>query len=347
MNALRVGLIGYGYVGRTFHAPLIEACDGLMLSAVGSSDAARVHADRPGLRVVADYGALCREAGIDLVVIATPNASHHPLARHALETGKHVVIDKPFTVTLDEADDLLDLARRQQRLLSVFHNRRWDGDFLALKAQIEAGALGPVREFISRFDRYEPQPRDRWRERDGPGAGLWYDLGPHLVDQALQLFGPPATISAEIRALRDGAEATDFAQVVLGYRDRQVSLHCTRLSAHAGLRFEAHGTAGSFHCEGLDTQEDQLKAGRRPGEDGWGADPRPVFLTLGGPAPRQPQPLPRPPGDYRHYYDGVRDAIRGVGPNPVTPEEARRVMAVLDAAIRSAREGRRVPFEAG
>lgn len=345
MNALRAGLIGYGYVGRTFHAPLIEACDGMVLDAVASSDAARVHADRPGVRVVADYGALCRAADVDLVVIATPNESHHPLARAALEAGKHVVIDKPFTVTLAEADDLLALARRQQRLLSVFHNRRWDGDFLALKSQIEAGALGSVRELISRFDRYEPQPRDRWREREAPGAGLWYDLGPHLVDQALQLFGAPATVSAEIRALRDGAEAADFAQVVLGYPDRHVTLHCTRLSAHAGLRFEAHGTAGSFHCDGLDTQEDQLKAGRRPGDDGWGADPRPVFVTPGGPAPRRPQALSRPSGDYRRYYDGVRDAIRGSGPNPVPPEEARRVMAVLDTAIRSAREGRRLDFE--
>lgn len=346
MNSMiRVGLIGFGYVGRTFHAPLIEAVDGLSLTAIASSDAARVQTFRPGLRVVADYAALATDPAIDLVVIATPNDSHHALARAALLAGKHVVIDKPFTVTLDQADELVALAARQGTLLSVFHNRRWDGDFLTLRRHIEGGVLGDVREFISRFDRYDPQPRDRWRERAGLGAGLWFDLGPHLIDQALCLFGAPQTVSAEMARLRDGSQSVDQAQVVLGYPQRRVTLHCTRLAAHNAARFEAHGTRASFHCEGLDIQEDQLRAGQQPGAADWGQDPRPVFITDGAQTPRVALPVPRLRGDYRAYYAGVRDAIRGVAPNPVPASEARRVMAVLELAQRSSDEGRRLVFD--
>jgi len=344
-SPLRVGLVGYGFAGRTFHAPLIASVDGLALAAIASSDPQRVLAQWPGVRVVPDYAALAVDPAIDLVVIATPNDSHHALARTALTAGKHVVVDKPFTVTLAEADELCALAEHVGRVLSVFHNRRWDGDFLSLRQQIESGVLGEVREFISRFDRFEPQPRDRWRERAGPGAGLWFDLGPHLIDQAVCLFGPPLTVSADIAALRDGAEADDFAQVVLGYAQRRVTLHCTRLAAHAAARFEAHGTRGSFHCVGLDTQEDQLRAGSMPGCKSWGQDPRPAYVTDGLGTPRRTHELARLPGDYRRYYAAVRDAVLGVGPNPVPPAEARRVMAILACARDSADRGMRVNFD--
>lgn len=342
---LRVGLIGYGYVGRTFHAPLIDALQGLELTAVASRDAARVQADRPGQRVVGDYTALAAAPEIDLVVIASPNDSHHALARAALSAGKHVVVDKPFTVTLAQAGDLVALAGVQQRLLSVFHNRRWDGDFLSLREQVDGGALGEVRELISRFDRFDPLPRDRWRERAGPGAGLWFDLGPHLIDQALCLFGAPATVQADLACLRDGAQADDFAQVVLGYPQRRITLHCTRLAAHAGARFEAHGTRGSFHCEGLDIQEHQLRGGTAPGSPGFGEDPRPVWVTDGSAATLTARAVPRRRGDYRGYYVGVRDAIVRGAPNPVPPQQARQVMAVLDCALRSAAQARTLPFE--
>lgn len=340
--ALRCALIGHGYVGQTFHAPLISSVDGLALSLVASGDAARVHARWPGVRVTSDYLAAATDPDIDLVVIATPNDSHYPLACAALLAGKHVVIDKPFTVALDEAQDLVTIAEQRGLLLSVFHNRRWDGDFLTLQAAVRSGALGDVREFISRFDRFAPVPRDRWRERAGPGAGLWFDLGPHVVDQALCLFGAPRTVSAEMAALRDGAGGVvDWAQVVLGYEQRQVTLHVTRLAAWAAPRFEAHGTAGSWLCSGLDTQEDQLKAGMVPGAPGWGADPKPALQVIGtGPAVEQP----RLPGDYRRYYAGIRDAIHGTGPNPVPAHEALEVMAVMDCALRSAEQGRRLAY---
>jgi predicted dehydrogenase len=293
-----------------------------------------------------DYMALARDPECDLVVIATPNDSHFALGRAALDAGRHVVIDKPFAVTLAEADELVMLAARRNRLLSVFHNRRWDGDFLSLAQCIEGGTLGDVRELISRFDRFDPVPRDRWRERAEPGGGLWFDLGPHLIDQALCLFGPPQSVTADMAALRDGAAADDYAQVVLAYARRRVTLHCTRLAAAPGPRFEVHGTRGSLVCHGLDVQEEQLKAGHVPGSPGWGEDSQPVYVTDGSRTPRQTEPLPRAPGDYRRYYADVRDAIAGRGPNPVTPAEARRVMAVLECAIASARERRTLPFAA-
>jgi len=349
---LRVGLIGYGYVGRTMHAPLIASVAGLSLAAVGSARRDEVRAAWPRVRVTDDYLALARDSECDLIVIATPNDSHHALARAALEAGRHVVVDKPFTVTLAEADDLIALAQRRERLVSVFHNRRWDGDFLSLRECINSGVLGDVRELISRFDRFDPVPRDRWRERPGPGAGLWFDLGPHLIDQALCLFGAPETVSADIAALRDavdggdqlGSFADDYAQVILGYPKRRVNLHCTRLAAAPGPRFEAHGTHGSFQCHGLDIQEEQLKAGRVPGSAGWGEDPEPVYVTDCRQTPRHASAQPREWGDYRRYYEGIRDAVFGRGENPVPPAQARRVMAVLECAIRSAKQGQVLGF---
>jgi len=343
---LQVALIGFGYVGQTFHAPLIESVEGLSLALVASSDAGKVHARWPQVRVTADHLAAATDPAIDLVVIASPNDSHYPLACAALLAGKHVVIDKPFTVAVDEARDLVELAVTRGRLLSVFHNRRWDGDFLGAQAAVRSGALGDVRECISRFDRFAPVPRDRWRERPGPGAGLWFDLGPHVVDQALCLFGLPQTVMADMAGLRDGAAGVvDWAQVVLGYDaggvQRRVTLHVTRLAAWAAPRFELHGTAGSWISTGLDTQEDQLKAGMVPGAADWGRDPRPAVQVLGTAAPAE---VARPRGDYRQYYLGIRDALRGTGPNPVPATEALQVMAVMDCAMRSAAEGRTLRY---
>jgi len=342
---VRTALLGYGYAGRTLHAPLIATAPGLSLEAVGSRRPEAVHADWPGLRVVEDPMALATDPGIDLVVIATPNDSHHPLARAALEAGKAVVVDKPFTVTLAQARELVALSARTGRLLSVFHNRRWDGDFLSMKALVASGELGEVREVVTRFDRFEPQPRDRWRENEGPGAGLWYDLGPHLIDQAVQLFGMPTQVSADLAGLRDGARSDDWAQVLLAWPQRRATLHCTRLSARPAARFELHGTRGSAHCEGLDVQEDQLKAGRRPGGAGWAQDERPVWLSPGCWPPADPQAHPRRDGDWAAYYRGIAAALRDGAPPPVPAEEALLVMRVLEAARTSAAEGRVVRLD--
>jgi predicted dehydrogenase len=329
--ALNVALIGYGYAGRTFHAPLIAATPGLALHTIVSSDPAKVHADLPEARVLPVAEQAFADPAIDLVVIATPDPLHAPQATAALRAGKHVVVDKPFAPTLAEAQAVVAEAERAGRVLSVFHNRRWDSDHLTLRRLIERGALGEIVHYESHFDRFRPQILDRWRER--PGAGLWRDLGPHLIDQALQLFGPPVSIQADVHRQRPGALAPDWFHVLLRYDRLRVILHASVLTPVPGPRLVVHGTRGSFHKHGLDPQEDALKAGARPGAPGWGVDPSPGTLSLAGEggAVRE-APFDPIPGDYPAFYAGVRDCIAGIAPNPVPPSEALAVMRLLEAA---------------
>lgn len=342
-DQLAAGLIGYGYAGKTIHAPLLAAVPGLRLAAVASSDPARVRADWPAMPVAPTPAALLARPDLDMVVIATPNHTHAPLASAALAAGKHVVVDKPFTVTLAEAQALRAQADAAGLLLSVFHNRRWDGDFLTLRGLVAGGALGPLALFESRFDRYRPQVRQRWREAAGPGAGLWYDLGPHLLDQALQLFGPPQALWADLAAQRADAQTDDYFHVVLHYGAMRAILHASSLAAAPGPRFVLAGAAGSYVKYGLDTQEDALRAGVRPPAEGWGRDPTPGALTLATAEGVSTGPLATLPGDYPAYYAAVRDAIGGHGPNPVPAAEALAVMGLLELARQSAAEGRRIP----
>ena len=340
-----VGLVGYGYAGKTFHAPLIAAVPALTLAAVASSDAAKVRADWPGMAVHADPQALVARADVDLVVIATPNDSHHPLARAALLAGKHVVVDKPFTVTLAQARELDALARERGRVLSVFHNRRWDGDFLSVARLLREGALGRVVEMESRFDRFRPEVKARWREGAGPGSGLWYDLGPHLVDQALRLFGAPQGITLDRASLRDGAVADDWFRATLRYERLRVLLHAGTLVA-SGPRFVLHGTRGSFVKDGLDTQEDVLKLGARPrwpAPAGWGVDRgRATLVTRADDGALAGADVALEAGDYMAYYAAVAAAVRGEGANPVPAGEAIEVMALIEAGIESDRARREV-----
>ncbi|HEU4669962.1 MAG TPA: oxidoreductase, partial [Dyella sp.] len=243
---IRVGLIGYGYAGKTFHAPLIRATPGMELVAVASRDATKVHVDLPDMRVLPTPEALVADDAIDLVVIATPNDTHAPLASAALRAGRHVVIDKPMALDLAEARALVALADTSPGRLSVFHNRRWDSDYLAVKQAIDEGAIGEVVHFESHIDRYRPVVRDRWRESAGPGAGIWYDLGPHLVDQALQLFGLPERVHAGLAIQRAGGLSDDWAHVRLDYGARQVIVHASMLVAGGARRFVVHGTHGSL-----------------------------------------------------------------------------------------------------
>jgi predicted dehydrogenase len=333
-NRLRVGLLGYGYSGKTFHAPLVTALPDFELVAVSSRDAARVRADLPDIAVHAEPLAVARLDSIDLVIIATPNDTHAPLARAALDAGKHVVIDKPFTIDLAEARDLIALAERRNTLLSVFHNRRWDSDFLTIRQAIADGLAGEVSHFESHFDRFRPHVRDRWRERDGPGSGIWFDLGPHLADQALQLFGLPDLIQASLAGQRAGSMADDWAHVLLHYGERRVVLHAGMLVAGGTSRFIAHGTAGSLVKRRADRQEQQLLDGIRPGEAGWGEDPDPLLVYD---SEGNEHPFPAIPGDQRRYYAGIADALRGKVANPAPPIQALAAMAVVVAAIESAK----------
>jgi len=340
---INVGLVGYGFASQTFHAPLIQATEGLDLVAVSSSDAAKVQASLPHVEVEAQALALCKRSDIDLIVIPTPNDTHFSLAKAALSAGKHVVVDKPFTVTLSEGKSLKKLADEKECLLSVFHNRRWDSDFLTIKALLDAGTLGRVVNVESHFDRFRPEVRDRWREKATPGGGIWYDLGPHLLDQACELFGMPQAILLELGALRDGAKADDDFLALLDYESFRVTLAAGTLVADPTPRFRIHGTQGSFVKYGLDPQEDRLKAGEVPTAK-WGEDSQHGMLTLreGGDenAPLVRREFPTLPGDYLAYYQGIAAAIRDHAPLPVNVDDALRSMALLEAGLDSHRQRR-------
>ncbi|MGK6319928.1 oxidoreductase [Sphingomonas sp. DT-204] len=338
-TAVRAGLIGYGYAGRTFHAPMMLATRGLTLAAVVSGDPAKVARDLPDVEVVADPQALIARNDIELVVIASPNASHAPLAAAALGAGKHVVVDKPFTLDLAEAREVVALAEAQGRLLSVFHNRRWDSDFLGVRQSIERGLLGRVTHFESHFDRFRPQVRERWREAPGPGSGIWFDLGPHLIDQALQLFGPPQRVQADLAMQRSGALTDDWAHVVLDYGTLRVILHAGMMVAGGSSRFVVHGEKGSLVKRKPDQQEAQLLAGMAPGSAGWGADEDEMLFYDGSSRERR---IAAPAGNQLRFYAGIVDAVRGAAPNPVSPIEALAVMATIEAGLESSRQGRTV-----
>ena len=330
-QGIGVAVAAFGAAARVFHLPLLQAVPGLELRMVVSRRPEEVRHALPQVRVVEDFAAACADPAVDLVVIPTPNATHAPLAAQALAAGKHVVVDKPFTLTVAEAESLLAQAGAAGLVLSVFQNRRWDSDFLTLRRLLRDGAVGVPTQLESHFDRFRPQVPDRWRDRAGPGAGLWYDLGPHLVDQVVQLFGPPRAVFVDLAAQRDGATADDCFHALLRYERMRVVLHATALAAAPGPRFVLHGTEGSWVKHGLDSQEEALKAGATPGAPGWGVDRRPgSLITAEGTTE-----VPGIAGDYRHYYAAVRDAILGRGPNPVTGEDALAVMRVLELGRRS------------
>ena len=340
---LRVALIGYGLAGRVFHFPLLSRVTGLRVSHVVST---RLKGgDLPGVRIVSDAKQVFSDPGVDLVVVATPNATHLDLARQALEVGKHVVVDKPFTTTVSDARELVALSKRARRLLSVFHNRRWDADFLTVEQLLRQNQLGEVVHFESHFDRYRPQVQQRWRELPGPGSGVWFDLGPHLADQALRLFGTPEAVYADLAAQRQGAKTDDYFHVVLRYGARRVILHAGSLVAPETPRFSVHGTHGSYVKFGLDPQEEALKAGKVPGTAGWGEDPRDGELVTRAEDRAHISTVRTLPGNYLAYYEGVRDAILKDAPNPVPPAEALQVMALLATAVESARKRCELPFK--
>jgi predicted dehydrogenase len=309
----------------------------LDLTVVGSSKRDIVLAEHPNVVVHCNMDEVATHPEVDLVVIAAPNESHYPLAAAALQAGKHVVVDKPFAVNLADARSLVQLAKERNRLLSVFHNRRWDSEVLATKAILESGLLGEIRQFECHIDRFRPQVRQRWRETAGPGAGLWYDLGPHLIDQALQLFGLPQTINASFAVLRRGGETDDWAHVQLNYKSLRVILHVSLLVAGGVPRSVLHGTLGSWVKFGADVQERQLVAGVLPDSSGFGDDPDPGIFYDGVTGSRKE--IPAPSANQREYYFGIRDALLGRGPNPVPSEQASAVMSILATSFQSGAMG--------
>jgi predicted dehydrogenase len=343
-----VGLVGYGLAGSVFHAPLIAATEGLVLDTVVTSNPERqeqARTEHPDVRIAATADELWPRAGeLDLIVVASPNKTHVPIATAALEAGLPVVVDKPIAGTAAEARGLAALAEKRGVLLSVFQNRRWDNDFLTLRKLLSEGELGDVWRFESRFERWRPQPKGGWRESGDPAeiGGLLYDLGSHVVDQALVLFGPAASVYAEADIRRPGAETDDDTFIALTHTNGVRShLYVSATTAQLGPRFRVLGSSAGYVKYGLDPQEAALREGLRPGT-GWGQEPESLWGRIGAgesPLTGGGNPVPTVPGDYPAYYAAVAKAVREGGPNPVTALEAAAALDVLEAARRSAREG--------
>ncbi|MFG1670680.1 Gfo/Idh/MocA family oxidoreductase [Streptomyces sp. Y7] len=347
---LRVGLVGYGLAGSVFHAPLIAATDGLALDTVVTSNPERQKqalTEHPDVRVAATPDELLARAGdLDLLVIASPNKTHVPLATAALEAGLPVVVDKPIAGTAAEARELAALAEERGLLLSVFQNRRWDNDFLTLRHLLAEGELGDVWRFESRFERWRPELKGGWRESGDPAeiGGLLYDLGSHVVDQALVLFGPVTQVYAEAVVRRAGAQTDDDTFLALTHANGVRShLYASATTAQLGPRFRVLGSKAGYVKYGLDPQEAALREGLRPGGGTeWGVEPEEMWGTVGAgesPVTGGGRAEPTLPGDYPAYYAAVAKALLDGGPNPVTALEAAATLDVLEAARRSALDG--------
>ncbi|MFD0376823.1 Gfo/Idh/MocA family oxidoreductase [Streptomyces sp. NPDC127112] len=355
---LRVALIGYGLAGSVFHAPLVSATEGLVLDTVVTSDPGRqaqAREEYPGVRIAASADELWERAAdadgenrLGLVVIASPNKTHVPLATAALTAGLPVVVDKPLAATAAEARELAALAERTGTFLSVFQNRRWDNDFLTVRRLLADGELGEIQRFESRYERWRPQLKGGWRESGAPEeiGGLLYDLGSHVVDQALVLFGPAVRVYAETDVRRPGAEADDDTFIAITHANGVRShLYVSATAAQLGPRFRVLGSRAGYVKYGLDPQEAALREGLRPGAaDGpaWGEEPEHMWGRLGSgesPLTGGGVPVPTVPGDYPAYYAAVAEALRTGGPAPVTADEAAHTLAVLEAARLSSRDG--------
>ncbi len=346
-----VGLIGFGLAGRAFHAPVIRAVPGLRLAAIvqrAGSQAAERYPDVPLLHSV---DALLARDDVQLVVVATPNATHYDLARRALEADKNVLVDKPFTPAIEQAISLVRLAKQRGRLLTVYQNRRYDGDFQAIRELVGTGTLGRIVRFETSYDRYRPtlNPDGVWRERVGPGSGVFFDLAPHLIDHALLLFGLPEAVTADIRIEREQAVVDDAFDVMLHYpRGLRAVLRSTMLAAAIRPRFVLHGTAGAFLKHTFDPQEDNLRHGRIPVSGAWGPEPEEdwgILTRVEGGAPRQTRVAPAA-CDYRDYYANLRDALLGHAEPAVSPQWALDVMQVLMLARESSEARKTVPWRA-
>ena len=345
-SEIGVGLVGYGLAGRLFHAPYIDVVDGLRLAAIATSDPdrrTRAIAEHPEARVVATVDDLLQSGDIEMVVVVTPNRFHAPVGIRALQAGRHVVVDKPIAMDIREAETLIDAADRSGRILSVYQNRRWDGDFQTVRSLIDDGRLGAIDSLEARFERWSVVG-DEWRETAEQAGGPHRDLGAHLVDQSLLLFGPASRVFAQIDRRRPGTAVDDSVFVAIDHANGVHSRLWTSLIAtHTGPRLRVRGLAGEYVKQDLDVQEGQLLAGMRPDAAAFGVETPEQWGTLFGSDGRA-EAIPTERGDYGRFYALLRDAIRGAGPVPVDPLDSIRALRVLEAAERSARTGSVVPM---
>lgn len=349
---LNVGLIGFGMAGEVLHAPLISSVAGLKLYKVyarRSEQQSILRARYPAATIVTDVQDIFSDSDVDLVVIATSNDVHFSLTKAALSAGKHVVVEKPFTNTVEEANELIEVAKSQGKLLSVFHSARWHSDYLTVKEVIASGALGRLVTMEIRYDRFRNYLRPHaWREDDLPGSGIWFDLGAHLIDQTLQLFGKPQALFASLRKMREGVGAVDDFEVLFYYPQLKVSLKGSMLVKEPTPRFALYGTEGAFVKPGVDPQEAALREGKMPADlPNWGEESEDIWGILNTTAADgdNRKRIPSKKGNYLGYYENVRDAIFKKTELAVTAEQARDVIYLLQLAEKSWDEKRIMPVE--
>jgi predicted dehydrogenase len=347
---VRVGLIGFGLAGQAFHAPVIRGVPGMELACILERRGTRAQEKYPDVRVARALDEMLADKTIQLCVVATPNDSHFELARDCLLAGRDVVVDKPFAPTLRESAELVRLATERGRLITVYQDRRWDGDFATLKKIVQSGRLGTVVEYEARFDRFRLEAKaNAWRERaDQPGAGVLFDLGPHVIDQALVLFGEPRAITASAFCQRQTSQVDDAFDVCLEYPGLRAMARARIIAYAPGPHFLIHGTKGSFVKYGMDPQEERLRGGNFPQGTDWGADWgvedeqwQGTLSPVGEPSVK----VRTERGDYRGFYANVRDAIEKKAALEVTPEQALRTMRAVMLAHKSSRERRTVAWE--
>jgi scyllo-inositol 2-dehydrogenase (NADP+) len=346
---IRTAVLGFGLAGKVFHAPFVSAVPGLELTAIVQRRGDEAAAAYPHTKILRSVDEAFEDPSIDLIVVGTPNDTHFDLAFRALQAGKHVVIDKPFAASSEQARELITLATTHGKVLAPFHNRRYDGDFLTVRKLRAEATLGRIVTVESHFDRFRPYQRpDTWKEAGGPANGMLFDLGPHLVDQALALFGPPVGITATVRTDRDQSNIDDAFSIILDFGGStdipylRYECRATMLAAAPAPRFTIHGTHGSYVKHGTDPQEAALVGGAKPPVIGspepWLPEPESAWGTLtycpdaNNPAHLNHSPYPTEPGDYRQFYANVRDAILGVAPLAISAEDGYRVIRLLELA---------------
>lgn len=348
MKRIKVGMAAFGMSGKVFHAPLIEAHPYMELTVVHERNSEKSKEKYPSVKVVKDFDEIIGDENIDLVVVNTPQHLHFDMSRKALLAGKHVVVEKPFTVTSEEAQELISISRRNYKVLAVFQNRRWDGDFLTVQKIVENKVLGNIVEFETHFDRFRNYIQEgSWKEEDSlPGAGLLYNLGPHMVDQAICLFGLPQSIFADIRIVREGGKVDDYFKLFLSYENLRVTISSSYLVREPNPRFILHGSLGSFIKYGYDPQEDDLKAGLIPGEPAWGVD-APEFwgkLNTEINGLHYEGDIETIPGDYMVFYNSVFEAITEGKEFIIDPEEPKHNITIIQAAVESNKFKKQIPL---
>ncbi len=345
-SMISTAVISYGISARTFHIPFITTDPSFSLDMILERSGDAASKLFPKAKIVRTIEEVINDSTIELVVICSPNTTHFPYAKAALLAGKHVVVEKPFTNTLQEAEELIAVSKQTGKICSVYHNRRYVGDFLTMKKIIQEGLLGETREFFAHYDRYRPEPRTYglWREEELPGSGIFYDLGPHLIDQALVLFGSPKYITADIRRMKAYSKVDDYFDVKLEYDNLIVTLHSSMLVREMGPRYLIHGTKGSFIKSGEDPQEDLLKAGVSPTGPMWGKEGKEnyglIHTEINGKVIREKYPTLQ--GSFGIYYSNLAKSIKEGAPLQETAEDGYHVIRLIELAFQSSEQKKRI-----